>query len=97
VVVGRLLTQGVQFGQHVPQVRERVEAQVAAGADGGVMHGRPLARLRRPDERPVGPADGHRPQGPLGQVVVDGQPAVGGVPGERLLAGEHVPGGFAER
>jgi len=58
---------------HVPEIRERVQAVAFGRDDQAVEHGGGVSAVVAAEEHVVVAADGDRPDGPLGVVVVDAQ------------------------
>lgn len=65
-----------QLGQHIPEVAEGVAASPPDVLDHGKEDRAALAGIGSPDKEPVLGAELGRPDGVLGEVVVDGDLAV---------------------
>jgi hypothetical protein len=88
---------GRQATEDILEVRERVDIVVLTGAGQGVEDRRRPATAVTPEEGSVAPADRLGAEHPLGEVVVDAQLPVLGVPQQRRPVGLRVGDRLADR
>src|ERR1700691_2326931 len=83
-------------GEHLSQIRLRVQAIELGGADETVERGGPLASRIGACEEKIFTPESYRSEGAFGSVIVDLDAPVLAVLGERLPARERVADGASE-